>query len=63
MPFVSKAQQRWGHTAEGQKALGGKAAVKEWDRATDSGRLPERKAELGMPMGRKKDGEDGKPRT
>ena len=63
MPYFSKRQQRWGHTAAGQKALGGKAAVQEWDSATDFRHLPERKAELGMPMGRKKDGEDGKPRT
>jgi hypothetical protein len=34
MPFVSKAQQRWGHTKEGIKALGGKKAVAEWNRAT-----------------------------
>jgi hypothetical protein len=34
MPFVSPRQQRWGHTAEGEKALGGPAKVAEWDRAT-----------------------------
>ena len=37
MPFVSRAQQRWGHTAEGEKALGGKSAVAEWDSATPKG--------------------------
>lgn len=34
MPFVSKKQQAWGHTKEGIKALGGKKAVAEWNRAT-----------------------------
>lgn len=34
MPFVSKKQQAWGHTKEGIKALGGKAKVQEWNRAT-----------------------------
>jgi hypothetical protein len=34
MPFVSRQQQRWGHTEAGQKALGGPAAVKEWDSVT-----------------------------
>lgn len=43
MPFVSDAQRRWGHTAEGVKALGGKAKVAEWDRATKGKRLPLRK--------------------
>jgi hypothetical protein len=40
MPFVSKAQQRWGHTASGEKALGGPSAVEEWDHATDFRNLP-----------------------
>lgn len=42
MPFESKAQQRWGHTPEGMKALGGPAAVAEWDAATKGRKLPER---------------------
>lgn len=37
MPFVSRAQQRWGHTAAGEKALGGKAKLAEWDSATPKG--------------------------
>jgi hypothetical protein len=37
MPFVSRAQQRWGHTPAGEKALGGKSAVAEWDHATPKG--------------------------
>ena len=45
MPFLSKAQQRWGHSPAGIKALGGKQAVHEWDQATNFGSLPERKAE------------------
>jgi hypothetical protein len=43
MPFQSKAQNAWAHTAEGTKALGGKAAVKEWEGATNYDHLPERK--------------------
>ena len=40
MPFHSKAQQRWGFSASGQKALKGKAS--EWAAQTDEGSLPER---------------------
>lgn len=43
MPFESEAQNRWGHTEEGMKALGGPAAVKEWESATDYKHLPKRK--------------------
>ena len=43
MPFVSRAQQRWGNSAAGRKALGGQAAVNEWNQATDEGSLPGRK--------------------
>src|SRR5208282_1197015 len=42
MPFVSRAQQRWGNSAAGRKALGGQAAVDEWNQATDFKRLPQR---------------------
>ncbi len=45
MPFVSIAQQRWGNSPAGRKALGGQAAVNEWNQATVSAgesRLPER---------------------
>lgn len=41
MPWKSKAQQRWGHSPQGQKALGGTAKVHEWDTATNFGSLPE----------------------
>ena len=34
MPWKSDKQRRWGHTAEGLKALGGKKAVAEWDLAS-----------------------------
>lgn len=44
MPFLSKAQNRFGHTAAGQKALGGPAAVREWESATDYKNLPETKS-------------------
>lgn len=43
MPFVSKKQNAWGHTPTGTKALGGKAAVKEWESETNYSKLPERK--------------------
>jgi hypothetical protein len=42
MPYRSKAQQRWAHTPAGTKALGGKEAVKEWDRETKGKKLPAR---------------------
>lgn len=40
MPFVSKLQNAWAHTANGIKALGGKAKVKEWEHATDYSKIP-----------------------
>jgi hypothetical protein len=40
MPWKSKAQAAWGHSPTGVKALGGKAAVSEWDAATPKGSLP-----------------------
>ena len=43
MPFKSRAQQRWGHTKEGVKALGGKKNVAEWDKSTKGKKIPERK--------------------
>lgn len=42
MPYKSEAQKKWAHTKEGTKALGGKAAVKEWDIATGKKKLPKR---------------------
>lgn len=42
MPYKSEAQKRWAHTPAGTKALGGKAAVKEWDSSTGNKKLPER---------------------
>lgn len=42
MPWLSKAQQRWGHTPSGAKALGGAAKVAEWDGATDFSKLKPR---------------------
>jgi hypothetical protein len=43
MPYESEAQRRWAHTPAGKKALGGEAAVHEWDTASKGKRLPERK--------------------
>ena len=43
MPYVSRSQQAWAHTSEGEKALGGPAKVHEWDEATKGhyGSLPQ----------------------
>ncbi len=41
MPFKSRAQQRWGNSPSGQKALG-KAGVAEWNSTTGNKSLPER---------------------
>lgn len=40
MPFVSQKQRQWGHTQAGTRALGGKQAVAEWERATGNKKLP-----------------------
>lgn len=42
MPWKSKKQRAWGHSPEGIKALGGKKAVEEWDKATKGKKLPKR---------------------
>lgn len=42
MPWKSKKQRAWGHSPEGTKALGGKKAVEEWDKATKGKKLPKR---------------------
>ena len=41
MPFKSQAQRKWAYTKEGTRALGGKKAVQEWEKAT-KGKLPKR---------------------
>lgn len=38
MPFVSKAQERWGNSPAGRKALGSK--LSEWNSATKGRKLP-----------------------
>ena len=40
MPFKSQAQRKWAYTKAGTKALGGKQAVKEWEKATGDKPLP-----------------------
>jgi hypothetical protein len=40
MPRKSQKQRAWGHTPEGTKALGGKQAVAEWEKATGNKKLP-----------------------
>ena len=65
MPYKSKAQQGWAHTPAGTKALGGKSAVAEWDKASKGLHLPAhanmmarhsynstRKSELPMNLGK-----------
>ena len=49
MPFVSKAQERWGNSPSGHKALGD-AGVKEWDDATKGKELPEKLHEMKRPL-------------
>lgn len=43
MPFISQAQRKWAYTKEGTKALGGKQAVAEWEKATGDRKLPKYK--------------------
>ena len=40
MPFRSEAQRKWAYTKEGTKALVGKKAVAEWEKATGNKKLP-----------------------
>lgn len=40
MPYKSDQQRKWAHTDAGKKALGGDAAVHEWDEASKGKRLP-----------------------
>lgn len=42
MPYKSEAQRKWARTPEGTKALGGKKAVEEWDKATKGKKLPKK---------------------
>lgn len=43
MPWKSQKQREWGHSPAGIRALGGKKAVEEWDRATKGKKLPKKK--------------------
>jgi hypothetical protein len=47
MPWKSDQQRKWGHSKAGKEALGGEAAVHEWDKATKGKDLP-RKVEKSM---------------
>lgn len=42
MPYKSEMQRKWAHTKAGTRALGGKKAVEEWDKATKGKKLPKR---------------------
>jgi hypothetical protein len=62
MPFKSRAQERWAHTPEGMKALGGPSKVAEWEAAT-KGNLPKYvKGSRRDPMEMLKRGIQGKKR-
>ena len=52
MPFVSKAQMKWGNSPAGHKALGN-AGVAEWNAASKGKKLPE-KAKVKAAVARKK---------
>jgi len=41
MPYKSKAQERWGNSPAGKKALG-KKGVAEWNAASKGAKLPEK---------------------
>lgn len=42
MSFKSQAQRKWAYTPAGTKALGGKKAVAEWEKATGNKKLPKK---------------------
>ena len=53
MPFISKAQARWGNSPAGRRALGKSGSdVKEWNDSTDFNALPERVGEGDDPVKR-----------
>lgn len=41
MPYASRAQERWGNSPAGEKALG-KAGVAEWNESSKGLKLPEK---------------------
>lgn len=49
MPWKSQDQAAWGHSPAGKAALGGDAAVAEWDAATPKGSLPKKKKQIRYP--------------
>jgi len=49
MPFVSKAQERWGNSPEGHKALGD-SGVDEWNKASKGLELPKKLHEMTKPL-------------
>jgi len=51
MPYHSEAQRRWAHTLTGKRALGGNAAVHEWDKASKGKSLPEKVKEAAAATG------------
>jgi hypothetical protein len=61
MPFKSKSQERWAHTAEGRAALGDK--LPEFDAASKGLNLPERIGPKGPVTAGQKIGEKLKERN
>ena len=58
MPWKSKAQERWGNSPAGHKALGDQA-VSEFNQASKGAKIPERKKS----MAKKKEKEIGIPKN
>ncbi len=42
MPYKSLQQEKWAHTTDGMKALGGAAKVSEWDKSSKGKNLPKK---------------------
>ena len=45
MVYKSQKQRAWAHTPKGEKALGGKSKVAEWDKVSEGKKLPMRKTQ------------------
>jgi len=51
MPYSSLQQEKWAHTPDGTKALGGAEKVSEWDNASKGKKLPKKIKKPGMSGG------------
>lgn len=50
MAWKSDQQRKWGHTVEGEAALGGPDKVAEWDNATKGTDLPTKVGMKSVPL-------------